>query len=150
MSIGNIAPVPFSLNRSKHNAPPGDYLGDENSLAFVHMHDAKDQEPYFVREWPKKRLENDKDDACAFAYMTMARWLALYKEWLRLPVVSLLSSAGNNGKKARIRSRVGAGLQVRPVRRCNADYIAIDIRDNMITFVRNLNYEEWTKVIFLL
>lgn len=102
MSIGNIAPVPFSLNRSKHNAPPGDYLGDENSLAFVHMHDAKDQEPYFVRDWPKKLLENDKEDACAFAYMTMARWLALYMEWLRLPVVSLLSSAGNNDKKARI------------------------------------------------
>ena len=36
------------------------------------------------------------------AYMTTARWLELYKEWLRLPVISLLSAAGNNSKKARI------------------------------------------------
>ena len=102
MSIGNIAPVPFSINRSKHNSPPGDYLGDDNSLAFVSMHDRNGKEPYYVREWPKKLLENDKDAACSFAYMTTIRWLALYKEWLRLPVMHLLSAAGNNDKKVRV------------------------------------------------
>ena len=133
MSVGNIAPVPFSINRSKHNSPPGDYLGDENSLAFVLMRDKNSQEPYYVREWPKRLLENDKDAACSFAYMTTTRWLALYREWLRLPVIPLLSAAGNNAKKTRV-NKVAEYLKskfsnVRIIFNCGEDRRDYDLAD---------------------
>lgn len=97
MSIGNIAPVPFSLNRSWHNAPPGNYLESDNELVFVDFCGIDCKRPSFVDERPKKgcQLEDKSELACNFAYMTATRWISLYKEWLRLPVFDLLTKAAD-------------------------------------------------------
>ena len=103
-SIGNIAPVPFSINRSKHDAPPADYLGDDNEMVLVDFCGLDGERPYFVDVRPKKRLEDDKALACSFAYMTTIRWIALYKEWLRLPVFKLLTMSIDGKRKASVRA----------------------------------------------
>ena len=103
MSIGNIAPVPFSINRSKNDAPPGDYLGEKNNeMVFIDFRGIDGLSPFFIKDWPKKRLEDDKTSTCNFAYMTTVRWIALYKEWLRLPVFELLSKSFNAERKEKI------------------------------------------------
>lgn len=89
-SIGNIAPVPFSINRSKHDAPPCDYLGEDNKRVFVDFRGLDEVRPHFVDARPKRKLEEDKDAACNLVFMTALRWIALYKEWLRLPIFELL------------------------------------------------------------
>ena len=99
MSIGNVAPVPFSINRSKNDAPPADYLGDDDEMVFIDFHGFDGSRPRFIDEWPKKRLEDDKASSCHFAYMTTVRWIALYKEWLLLPVFELLSKSVNVKRK---------------------------------------------------
>lgn len=104
MSIGNIAPVPFSINRSKHDAPPAEYLGDDNEKIFVEFSGMDGVRPYFVDKRPEKRLENDETLACNFAYMTTIRWIALYKEWLQLPVFELLAMAVDGKRKASIKA----------------------------------------------
>ena len=62
------------------------------------------ERPYFVDVRPKKRLEDDKALACSFAYMTTIRWIALYKEWLRLPVFKLLTMSVDGKRKASVRA----------------------------------------------
>lgn len=93
MSIGNIAPVPFSINRSKHDDPPGEYLEKDNELVFVDFRGSDAEEPAFVRKKPAKKLENLKETACSFACMTTTRWINLFKEWKKLPIDDLLSNS---------------------------------------------------------
>ncbi len=133
MSIGNIAPVPFSINRSKHDAPPGDYLGKDNEMVFVDFHSANGKKPYFIDEVPHRKLEKDKAAACNLAYMTTARWIALYQEWLRLPVFELLSKAVDEKRVESIKSVQqwfdSKGLSARTVYLWATDGKQYDIED---------------------
>jgi len=102
MSIGNIAPIPFSINRSKHDAPPREYLEAANKEIFVDFCGIGTSRPEFVDVRPNKRLEQNKEAACDFAYMTIMRWIALYKGWLRLPVFELLAMSVDGKRKASV------------------------------------------------
>lgn len=103
-SIGNIAPVPFSINRSKHDAPPCDYLGEDNKRVFVDFRGLDEVRPHFVDARPKRKLEEDKDAACNLVFMTALRWIALYKEWLRLPIFELLKKTVNGRRVENIKT----------------------------------------------
>ena len=99
MSIGNIAPVPFSINRSKHDDPPGEYLEKDNKMVFVDFLGSDAAEPTFIRKKPTEKLESLKETACNFAYMTTVRWIKLFEEWKKLPIDDLLSNSVDDNRK---------------------------------------------------
>lgn len=102
MSIGNIAPVPFSLNRSWHDAPPREYLEDDNSLVYVDFRDGSGKPVPFSLEKPKHHIEDSWELACSLAYVTGRRWMALCEEWYKLPVDDFLSGMLDEERKERI------------------------------------------------
>lgn len=104
MSIGNIAPVPFSLNRSWHDDPPRKYLGEHNRLIHVELTATGGSIPSFVNERPRKTLEYDKVAAAEFAYITSKRWVNLYREWLMLPVEKFMSGIVDDERVKQIKT----------------------------------------------
>ena len=81
-SIGNIAPIPFSMNRSKQDAAPGEYLGYDNDL--ICLGDEYTSLPFF-KEPPNEWLERDEDFAYRFATAAAKRMECIYAKWYNLP-----------------------------------------------------------------
>ena len=79
-SIGNSAPIPFSLNRGKKAAPPGkDYpTRDERDAKALLLN--TDQISQYVRPSSGK-LHREKRHAVHFACTTIERFERLYREW---------------------------------------------------------------------
>ena len=98
-SIGNIAPIPFGTNRSKHDIPPGQvalYTACAKPL-FVDF-TVEGRRPRFVDEY--MFLENDVMEAFDFARATSRRMAALYAEWWNtLGIGNLLSVCMSNRRK---------------------------------------------------
>lgn len=97
-SIGNIAPIPLSLNRSKQDAPPEDYLGDDNNLIF--LGNEYTSLPFFGAR-PSKYMETEEKSAFAFAAAAATRMKRMYNEWYCLPCAEWLdfSSVRNDRTK---------------------------------------------------
>ncbi len=97
-SIGNIAPIPFSLNRSKQDAPPNEYLGDDNNL--IYFGNEYTSLP-FCKNKPMNWLEKDEGSAFAFAAAAAIRMKRVYDEWYSLPCAEWLdfSSVCNSRTK---------------------------------------------------
>ena len=98
-SIGNIAPIPFGANRSKHDIPPGQvalYTACAKPL-FVDF-TVEGRRPRFVDEY--MFLENDVKEAFDFARATSRRMAALYAEWWNtLGIGNLLSVCMSNRRR---------------------------------------------------
>ena len=58
-------------------------------------------------ERPTRKLENDKEAACNLVFMTVSRWIALYNEWLRLPIFELLKKTVDGKRVENIRTIKG-------------------------------------------
>jgi len=79
--IGNIVPLPFSMNRSKHDSSPGDnYMGSVERRREVLIPEESVSEKVFTQELGGK-LEGDPALAYAFARISSRRMAALYGEW---------------------------------------------------------------------
>ncbi len=101
-SIGNIAPIPFGANRSKHDVPPGQVAlyTDCAKPLFVDF-TVEGRRPRFVDEY--MFLENDVKEAFDFARTTSRRMAALYAEWWNaLDIEDLLSACRSNRKKEKV------------------------------------------------
>ncbi len=86
-SIGNIAPLPFSMNRAKNDDPPKEYKNAPKSLLITHTD--------FFNQNNKFRLEREQDKAYLFANITATRLLNLYSKWyVDLAVASLIDFSG--------------------------------------------------------
>ena len=109
-SIGNIAPISFGENRSKHDVPPGQvaiYANCAQNLFVDFM--VEGRMPNFVNEY--MFLENDANEAFDFARATARRMVALYAEWWNtLDIGGLLSACKSNQRKETV-EEVAAILQ---------------------------------------
>ncbi len=79
-SIGNSAPIPFSLNRGKKATPPGKYYptGDKSDVKSLFI----DAEGISRYEQPASgKLHREKGRAVQFARTTIERFTKLYCEW---------------------------------------------------------------------
>lgn len=98
-SIGNIAPIPFGANRSKHDVPPGQvalYVDCAKPL-FVDFA-VEGRIPNYVNKC--MFLENDAKEAFDFARATSRRMAALYEEWWNtLDIGGLLSVCESNQRR---------------------------------------------------
>jgi hypothetical protein len=104
-SIGNIAPIPFSLNRSKQDAPPEEYLGDDNGL--ICLESEYTSLPFF-RARPPKYLETEEKSAFAFAAAAAIRMKRVYDKWYSLPCAEWLDfSSVCNGRTEMIQEVTG-------------------------------------------
>ena len=98
-SIGNIAPLAFSKNRGKNDAPPQNYQGgDDNILLFVNT---ENNEDFF---WKKNKaaeaLELNEEKAFTFATITAERLCKLYSNWYDdLEIGSLMDFFGIEDKR---------------------------------------------------
>ena len=101
-SIGNIAPIPFGANRSKHDIPPGQtelYTKCADGLFIDFKIDGRC--PFFVDEY--RIVENDTNDAFDFARVTSRRMTALYAEWWNtLEIGTFLSECRLEARKVRV------------------------------------------------
>ena len=98
-SIGNIAPIPFGANRSKHDVPPGQVAlyTDCAKPLFVDFA-VEGRTPNYVNKY--MLLENDAKEAFYFARATSRRMAALYAEWWNtLDIGDLLSECKSNQRK---------------------------------------------------
>ena len=79
-SIGNISPIPFGANRSKHDTPPGrsEFYAKCADGLFIDF-EIDGRRPGFVDQY--RIVEDDANDAFDFACMTSRRMVALYAEW---------------------------------------------------------------------
>ena len=86
-SIGNIAPLPFSMNRAKNDDPPTEYKNAPESLLVNYID--------FFNKDNKFKLEQGRDEAYLFANITATRLLDLYSQWyVYLAVASLIDFSG--------------------------------------------------------
>jgi len=74
-SIGNIAPIPFSVNRGKSDDVPGEYQKGDNELLLVNSGEVSQINP------EQKSLEDDEIVARCFAKITAERLKAIYSAW---------------------------------------------------------------------
>ena len=141
-SIGNIAPIPFGANRSKHDVPPGQvalYTNCAKSL-FVDF-TVEGRTPRFVDEY--MFLENDVKEAFDFARATSRRMAELYAEWWNtLDIGGLLSACKSNRRKKAV-EKVSVALQ--SLLPCKADairkvYVASDGRQLNV-----MNTWDWSR-----
>lgn len=102
-SIGNIAPIPFSMNRSKQDAPPGEYLGVDNRLIHIAV---EYTDLSFFKENPSTALENEECSAFAFAKAAATRMKRLYGEWYRLPCADWLDFSSVCNDRTRMVNQV--------------------------------------------
>ena len=136
MSIGNIAPVPFSINRSKHDDSPGDYLGKEkNALVYCEkLVETVGTEGSFVKNKPSKPIEDDKDEALEFSRRIANRWVELYdKWWSTLLVKDFLLGAVDEDRKSKLecvrKFFEGKGLTCRTVYLGLEDGLQYDVKE---------------------
>ena len=94
-SVGNIAPIPFSLNRSKSDDPPREYLGDLNDDVFVTRTGNED----FYNFPPADSLEKDKILAFSFAKIAATRLTVIYNNWFKLPIARFVDFSGIDDKR---------------------------------------------------
>lgn len=89
-SIGNSAPIPFSVNRSKNaDQPGGDYCGEKQSDLYLNKADLES----FKKE--EARIEDYEGKAQGFVKATSARLYKLYESWYSsLNIGSLFDSKG--------------------------------------------------------
>ena len=86
-SIGNIAPLPFSMNRAKNDDPPTEYKNAPKSLLVTYID--------FFKQENRFKLEQEQDKAYLFANITATRLLNLYSKWyVDLAVASLIDFSG--------------------------------------------------------
>lgn len=82
--IGNIAPIPFSRNRQKHDSPPYDpdykYLGKEDSDLFAELND-EDPKPAFLVQTPgpDNKIENNRDTMLELGCIVARRMERIYR-----------------------------------------------------------------------
>ena len=94
-SIGNIAPIPFSINRSKNNDAPGKYQEENNQLLFVKYSN------FF--EDKHTDIENDDDKSLRFTQIVAQRFYDIYKEWYeKLNINDLLDFSKSNDKRSEL------------------------------------------------
>ena len=74
-SIGNIAPIHFSTNRSKNASCPGKYQGEHNESLFIAY------QPFFDNTQQKGEIEQREDYAAPFVKITLERIKRLYSAW---------------------------------------------------------------------
>ncbi|MDO5319180.1 MAG: DUF262 domain-containing protein [bacterium] len=90
-SIGNIAPIPFSENRAKHDDAPGtEYLSGAESRSLVYVNESNYEKLIFFKERPQKWLEEDPKSANLFSKAVLQRFKMIYEDWLQLPVFEWL------------------------------------------------------------
>lgn len=103
-SIGNIAPIPFGANRSKHDIPPGkvDLYGNGASDKSLFLDfDIEGRTPEFIDKY--LILEDAGDAALDFARVTARRMAALYGEWWNtLKIGELLADCRQESRKAEV------------------------------------------------
>lgn len=85
-SIGNIAPIHFSTNRSKNDDCPGEYQSDCNDALFI---DYINNQDFFNRQL-KGVIEQDKECAEQFVKITLARIRKLYCAWYHVLAIDSL------------------------------------------------------------
>lgn len=96
-SIGNIAPIPFDMNREKNDAPPGDYLNKKNEMVFVdsdtlaRFKSPKEQGGYYIEE--------KEEDAMCFANIVTSRFCKIYQEWYEGLCVDCFFKFENNDRE---------------------------------------------------
>ncbi|MBP5538494.1 MAG: DUF262 domain-containing protein [Bacteroidales bacterium] len=73
-SIGNIAPIHFSTNRSKNDDCPGEYQGEQNKSLFINHQE-------FFNKSRKGSIEQKKEYAEQFVKITLERIKKLYDAW---------------------------------------------------------------------
>lgn len=79
-SIGNIAPLSFTVNRGKGACPPAEYQGPENNaLLLINLEDEVIKN--FYQEENSGKLEENEDKAYRFARITAERLGGLYSRW---------------------------------------------------------------------
>ncbi len=80
-SIGNSAPLPFSLNRARQDAPPGMYYPtgcpDDKSTEFLHI----DEDAVRRYSGQYGRMHRNGEMAVLFVCTTFNRISALYRNW---------------------------------------------------------------------
>lgn len=105
-SIGNIAPIPFGANRSKHDTPPGMislYTQQNQTDALFIKFDLNGELPFFVNNNSYDRLEKDQKLAFEFALVTAHRMAILYNEWWHtLAIEELLNDCYMESRKLEI------------------------------------------------
>ena len=88
--IGNIAPLPFSMNRAKHDAAPGaHYMESEERRRLVFVKEESLKEVFFTRncQW---QLEKSDSLAYRFALITSMRFRDIYRVWIEQPALQQL------------------------------------------------------------
>lgn len=110
-SIGNIAPIPFSKNRSKQDSPPEEYLGDDNKLICLGV---EYMSLPFFKGHPNGWLENDKDSAFAFAAAAATRMKCMYGEWREnvLPCSEWLDFSSVSNDRTKMAQEVSDMLRI--------------------------------------
>lgn len=98
-SIGNIAPVPFSFNRSKNDSAPYDnenrYTQNDKDL-FADVADNDAMDCAFMREKPNPEIEKDETSTIALARIVLSRVRRIYEGcYNSLGWGSLLKAASN-------------------------------------------------------
>lgn len=105
-SIGNIAPIPFGANRSKHDTPPGNislYTQQNQTDALFIKFELDEQIPFFVNNYSYGHLEENQKLAFEFARITAHRMAVLYNEWWNtLAIEELLNNCYMEGRKSEI------------------------------------------------
>ena len=81
--IGNIAPIPFTRNRQRHDNAPYDaehhYLENEDAGLFTDL-DNSDPKPAFLCEYPQNRIENDQAATFDLGCIIARRLERIYRE----------------------------------------------------------------------
>lgn len=83
--IGNIAPIAYSANRSKNNAPPfynkDYYLGVEEDTTLFCTLDEKDKSIPFLKKAPETYIEHEQDLSSKLGYWIAKRLEKIYGEF---------------------------------------------------------------------
>lgn len=85
--IGNIAPIAYSANRSKNNAPPFDnkdyYLGAEEDTTLFCTLDEEDKSIPFLKNAPESAIEYEQDSSSKLGYWIAKRLEKIYRKFYR-------------------------------------------------------------------
>ena len=79
-SIGNFAPIPFTMNRSKGDKPNWDYYNENKEALFFDE---------AVKNLQSDSITKDEDMAMCFIHTTHRRMIAMYEEW-RKEIIAFL------------------------------------------------------------
>lgn len=94
-SIGNSAPLPFSLNRSK-NADAPDHYPDGTEASALHLHvDSKKVNEFGQKRKNYDRLDRNKDASAHFIETTFERIKRLIEDWYNSCAIDTLLNFDN-------------------------------------------------------